>query len=311
MERRTTERALRAAGAILLGALPILGAPATQDEDPAPAGKEIERLTEWPALDRDAGAEVKKEVARLREARTETMGEEGHAALVLVGDAAAPALLVALGKEKDEEAQARIEAVLDEITGPPHTRLLAAEFTDRSPVVRTWAMGRAALFPDPGTRAAAQAAWKVARSRTEKKADEDLKKPDRDELTAAALALAASGGADGLPYLFRRARNGWKTLGPTMHAALEGLRGEEATAILLPHLDGDRTDLVAALRMLAGCGTRETAVGRLKPFLDSEDTGVRIATINALRGIVDGAPPLPHLSAFDAIERAKEWKRRI
>jgi hypothetical protein len=38
---------------------------------------------------------------------------------------------------------------------------------------------------------------------------------------------------------------------------------------------------------------------------------VRVAAINALRGIVDGQEPLEELSVFGAIELAKTWKVRV
>ena len=65
--------------------------------------------------------------------------------------------------------------------------------------------------------------------------------------------------------------------------------------------------LVAAL---AGCGEKKSAVPVIQ-HLDSTDNGVRIAAINALRGVIDGAEPLERLSAFDAIEQAKAWKERL
>jgi hypothetical protein len=47
------------------------------------------------------------------------------------------------------------------------------------------------------------------------------------------------------------------------------------------------------------------------PFLDTNDNTLRIAAINALRGIVDGEPPIERLAVFDAIEMAKTWKERL
>ena len=45
--------------------------------------------------------------------------------------------------------------------------------------------------------------------------------------------------------------------------------------------------------------------------LDSDDNQVRVAAINALRGIVDGQGPLEELSVFGAIELAKTWRARV
>ena len=49
---------------------------------------------------------------------------------------------------------------------------------------------------------------------------------------------------------------------------------------------------------------------RLRPLLDDEDNAIRVAAINALRGMVDGEPPIEDLAAFEAIEMAAAWKGR-
>jgi Holliday junction DNA helicase RuvA subunit len=82
------------------------------------------------------------------------------------------------------------------------------------------------------------------------------------------------------------------------------------TAALARIKGDDRKATVAALRMLAGCGIKEDA-GRIKVLLSNEDNSIRVATINALRGMVDGDGPLEDISAFEAIETAKKWAGRI
>ena len=290
---------------LLLSSLVLLATgPATQDE-----GEEIERLAAWPELDGTTRRTAQTDVQRLRKARTEAMGDQAREALVELGAGAVPLLLPALGKEEGEDARARIVEVLDASTGPPHTRLLAAEFTNRSLEIRIWSLRRVAIFPDPGTRPAAEAAWSKLRESAE---DEKRKeKPDPRELLAAALAATASGSCAGLEHLLESSLREWKKIGAEVRIAAEGVRGPEATALLSGHLDGERAETIAVLRLLAGCGERRTAVPRVRPFLDAEDSGLRIAAVNSLRGIVDGDPPLDKLSAFDAIERAKAWKRRL
>ena len=78
---------------------------------------EVERATAWPELSGREKKQVETEVQRLRKARTEAMGEEAQSAIVATGASAAPMLLKALSKEKDEAALARIQATLGEITG--------------------------------------------------------------------------------------------------------------------------------------------------------------------------------------------------
>jgi hypothetical protein len=278
---------------------PAERAPAAQA---APA--EIVRLTAWPELAPALQKTVETDVERLRKAHTEEMGRQAREALVAAGAAIVPELLPKLGKEKDAEARARIEDVLTAVTGAEHTRLLAQRFADKAQRVRTFALRRASAFPDAGTRAEAEAA--LARAAAVKEPEDE----DRAEQLAAALATTASGSLAGLEHLAQRAETSFGTEGASMRLALEAVRGKEATALLGARLGGERPARIAALNLLAGCGD-ESAKALVKPYLDDNDNSVRIAAINALRGIVDGAPPLDKLPVFEAIELAKEWKGRV
>lgn len=303
--------------ACLIGCLigcPVLGGtvPAAAPQDDAPPGGtpvEIERLTEWPELAKDQARSVRTDIERLRKAHTEAMGEQAHAALIEVGAAVVPQLLPKLGKEKDPDALARIDAVLSAVIGPEHTRLLAEEFSDKSQPVRTWALRAAARFPEPGFRGPAEKALAKLVKRLER-VDEKTK-DDKEEHLAAALAATAGGSLDGLDYLHVRARKGWGKHGAEMRVVLEAVRGAPGTEAAARHLAGDRIDKVAALNLLSGCGSKAEAVPIIKPFLDNTDNSIRIAAINALRGIVDGAPPVERLSVFEAIELANNWKARV
>jgi len=64
------------------------------------------------------------------------------------------------------------------------------------------------------------------------------------------------------------------------------------------------------LRLLRSLAPKELT-GPIVPFLDHEFQGVKKEAINTLRVIVDGAEPLEELSAFQAIEMANEWKKRL
>lgn len=268
--------------------------------------EEVERLETWPALEKSAQAQLGKEVGRLRKARTPAMGTEAHKALVEAGAAAAPLLLTALGKERKEDARERIEAVLNAVTGPAHTRLLGAEFDAKSAAVRTFCLRRTALLPDPGLRELAEEAWKDVNARAEKK------KAEEEELDAAALAVTAAGSLQGLERLLVRCEESWTRMQDSVHIAAQGARGAEATAQVAAWIEGASADrVIAGLRVLAGCGDTESAPSVVRPHLDAEHAQVRVAAINALRGIVDGDPPLEKLSAFEAIERAKRWKARL
>jgi len=278
----------------------------TDDTSDTDEAKKPKHLEAWPEPTKDQAKTLKTELARLRKGSTPEMAAGGLEGIMALGDVAGPALLKALGKEKNEEARGRIAAALTEITGPLHTRLLAEKFTDRSDDVRLFALERAATFPDAGIRKAAEAAFKAASKR------KGTKKEVKRELFLAALALTSSGSFDGLDELHRRALKHWGDSGHQIRAAIEALRGEEATKIIAKHLEaGDRKATVAALRLLAGCGNPESAKGLVAPFLDNTDNSIRVAAINALRGIVDGDEPLDKLPVFEAVERANKWKARL
>lgn len=271
-----------------------------------PPARDLERLEAWPELDRETGKAVTKEVTRLRKARTDEMARQAHEVLVGLGHGAGPALLAALGKERDEDARERVAAALTAVTDARHTRLLAAEFGHKSEHVRLFALGRAAAFPDAGIRAAAEEAFAAAEERA------GTKKEVERELDHAALALCSAGSIEGLDVLHARALKDWGDWGGRIRAALEAIRGPEASTRVAAHLDGgDRKATVAALRLLAGCGDKATAGPRVRPLLDSTDNSIRIAAINAARGIVDGAPPLDRMSVFEAVELAATWKRKL
>jgi hypothetical protein len=288
--------------ALLVVAAATAAAPAAPGtaQDPEP----IERLEAWPDIEDESAA--KREMSRLRVAQTEAMGEEGGAALRAMGAAVAPMLLKAYEKERDDDARDRVHAVLLAVTGAPHTRLLAREFKHKSPLVRTFCLRRVAAFPDPGVREPAEAAL----DGLEKRGD----KADPEELYLAAVCATSAGSEAGLERVFARARDHWKEDGASIRVALEAVRGEQVSDIFAKRLAEnkglERADRLALLHVLAGCGT-ETAKGAVRRYLDDDDNGLRIAAINALRGMVDREPPIDQLPVFEAIEVANAWKRRL
>lgn len=279
------------------------GAQDPPETEPAP---EIERLADWPALDKKLREQVSTDISRLRKARTPEMADQARDALILLGASIAPELLPVLGKETDEAALKRVRTVLLAITGAAHTRCLARHFEDKSSAVRVFALERAAAFPDAGIRESAERAYAKSTDAAAKG------KAEASEVYAAALALTSSGSIGGLELLFERSLKDWGTQGAPIRIALEAVRGPDATKLALERLARtDRDGQISALNLLGGCGTRELSSLPIRPFLDSEDNGLRIAAINALRGIVDREPPIDKLSVFDAIEMAKKWKARL
>lgn len=284
---------------LLCLALPI--ASAQSGQTPPSAQAELVYLTEWPKP--TAKDQLMTDIERLVKARTEEMGKLAYEALVACGDSAVPFLLDRYGKEKDEGAHDRMHDLLVELIRPEHSRLLAKRFASPQLHERTMAMWRAGLNNDPQIRPQAEAAL----AKVEKQGE----KADEFELYAAALVTTASGSMKGLSQLMSTAQKRWDKHGKEIHLALRGVRGPEATAIVSKGLaESDRKPKVAALRLLSGCGDK-SAIPSIKPLLDSDDNSLRVAAINALRGIVDGADPLPELSAFEAIEMAKKWKERL
>lgn len=268
-------------------------------ETPAP----VERLKEWPKpADKDV---VMNDIERVVKAHIPEMADGGRAGLLAAGAAAAPFVLDRYARERDEEARKRLFDILVTVTNETHTRLLAKQFGDKLVLARTFALWRAAAFPDPELKKDAEAAW----ARVSKQGD----KADPDERYAAALCCASAGSTVGLEALWDATRTPkeWDKKHAEMRVALAGSRGKEATTFVLGKLGDapDRKTKVAVLRMLAGCGER-VASSRVKPFLDDDDNQVRIAAINALRGMIDNDPPLDNLSSFEAIELAGKWKGR-
>ena len=290
-------------------ALPQTPAPEAR---PAPQAAKP-RLEAWPALAGEAAKTAQSDVERVRKAHTEEMAELGRAGLVQAGAGCAPLLLSALGKEKDESVRARLVTILDQITDATHTRLLAKEFTSKSRDVRLYVLGRCALFPDPELRASAESVL----ARVVKEGE----KADPDERYVAALCATSTGSTAGLFALHAAAIEGWNKRGVQIRAALEGVRGPAASAIVVGLLKdsdtpktndpllpkADRQRVVACLNLLAGCGDKST-LARAKAFLDSNDNTVRVAAINAVLGIAENKPPVADLSAFEAVELAKKLK---
>lgn len=275
---------------------------AAQDEAPQEAPAPINRLEAWPEFAGSELSQVKRDIARLRKARTEEMGTEAQSALIGAGAGVVPLLLPSLGREKDPDAKQRITAVLEAISGAAHTRLLGELFSDRSQEVRVWCLLRCARFPDPGLLEPAEAAWKAVAKLGER--------ADAGELQAAAVCAASAGSWASFEHVKKTALAAWGKSGDLIRTALEAIRGPqgiERTRDLLT--SEDRKKIVAGLNLLSGCGD-EAAIPEVRAFLESDDNSIRVAAINAMRGIVDGAPPVENLPVFDAIEMANEWMRR-
>ena len=281
-------------------------------EQPAPQTPTV-RLEAWPELEGEAAKTARSDVERVRKAHTEEMALQGRDGLIAAGAGTAPLLLAALGKEKDEGVRLRLVAILDVVTSAAHTRMLGKEFESKSRDVRLYVLGRCALFPDPELRTSAQNVL----ARLVKEGE----KADTDERYVAALCATSTGSTAGMLALHSAALEGWNKRGVQIRSALEGVRGPEATAVMLALLrdsdvpkpndpllpKADRQRVVACLNLLAGCGDK-SSLSKVRAFLDSNDNTVRVAAINAVLGIAQDKPPVANLSAFEAVELAKKLK---
>lgn len=261
----------------------------------------IERLKEWPKpADKST---LLTDVERLCKARTPEMGTQAHDALKACGASAVPFLLERYGKERDKDALERLREVLLETTDGAQTRLLAKHFTSKSTTERTFALWRTAAFPDPEVAAAANAALESVKKQGDK--------ADPDERYAAALCAASAGSNQGIEILWDAALKDWDKHGVEIRTAVEPLRGAEATKWAIAKAEGGGLkEKLGTLHLLAGVGDR-SSTSYARPFLDDSDNTLRVASINALRGIVDGDPPLEQLPVFEVIEMAKQWKLKL
>ena len=275
---------------------------AGQQEAPAETPQPVQRLDAWPVFKGTELSGVKRDIQRLRKARTEEMGSEAQSALIEAGAGVVPLLLPSLDREKDPDARERILGVLDALSGAAHTRLLGARFSDKAKGVRIWCLQRCARFPDSGLLKPAEAAWAAVTKQG--------KRADPEERYAAAVCAASAGSWASFDCVKETALKSWGKHGTEIRIALESIRGPQGIKRTRDLLTSeDRKRIVAGLNLLSGCGD-ESAISGVRTFLDNNDNSIRVAAINAMRGIVDGAPPVKNLPVFDAIEMAKEWKQR-
>lgn len=296
-----------------LALLPLVGAPdaAAFFHPPAAAVVEDEKATEW--ADQPGKKALTKTIGKLRKAASDEMLRQGREEVLAFGPGAAPGLLAALGKEKNEDAADRFREALDSITTPAHTRLLAAEFDAKRAPTQLYAMRRAAELGDPGLREDVEARWSELQ---EMKADPKRKKKVTEELElhVAVLTLSTGSPASLAACLGVAGGKAYKVWEPTLDAAAAnaGAAGAEVGDLLAEELSSQSgmRERLAALRLLTWAG-HEAHAKAIAPALDARESNVKIEAINALRRIVDDEEPIARLSAFAAIEEAGKWKKRI
>lgn len=261
----------------------------------AQASKPTPLATAWPKLDAKVHERVKTLYENLMR-HEEGLTQKSEAELVTIGAGAAPYLI---NKLVDAQANANdsLRRVLDQITAREHAALVAAFAKERRVALRHWVVERLAAFAEPTMAPVLQAA---------------LKDKEKEISYRAALGLVALGEKSALEPVVARCAEEWAEVGAlSLKLVQPGRRTEFGKALLDKIGSAEDTKVkLAALRLLRALGTKDNGSG-IGAHLDSEDHAVKKETINALRAIVEGSEPLEELSVFDAIEMAKEWKKRV
>jgi HEAT repeat protein len=205
-------------------------------------------------------------------------------------------LLARLGdSDKDKAGNVALVRVTDQLLAKEHGPLLVPVIADKRVSARRYAAQKLFQFAQDGLKPT------FNKMRTD---------ADAEVALAGSLGLARLGDLSCLDSLIAPTAHDWKKKGNEIREAVKGLKGGPATLKLMEMLaKEDATMKTAALRLLAVAGTKD-AVMAVKPYLDKDQGQIKKEAINALRGIVDGDPPLEDLSIFDAIEMAKQWKGR-
>lgn len=259
------------------------------------------KLKAWPKP--KSQSELKHQIARLRQDRSEDVAAEAHAMLISLGPSAAPLLIRSLGKEKGKDARERIRFALACILDQQHSRLVAGSFGDKSIDVRVWALITVSRTPDAGLHKTVLGHWNALSKRGDK--------AEEVERYAAGLCLLSIQDPQGLEPVVSATISHWKERADQIRGVLHGLRSAVLDEALLDRLKTtDRKQQSAALRLIAAGGTPAT-LSAVAPFLDSGDPTLRVDAINVCRVLVAGEPPLDRIPVFEAIELAKVWKAKL
>jgi len=278
--------------AMLVALLPLVRVPCQEAKAPA-AEASAEKFTAWPRATKEVEDDVAKICQELRHTTQPAVFEKLEARLAEKGTAIAPLLLDRLS-DNEPNINPSLQRVLNQIVDARYATPLAARAKEKKLAVRTYVITRLTDFGLPESIPVFEAARK-----------------DKDLAFQAALGLASAGKLDGLDDIFAKAREDWAGLGARISAALSHARGINGAASVLSKIQtGDERTIVTGLRLLRSLAPKELT-GPIVPFLDHEFQGVKKEAINTLRVIVDGAEPLEELSAFQAIEMANEWKKRL
>jgi hypothetical protein len=287
---------------LLLTALAAVGpaqeAP-TKDATPAPAQAPAQdkdhadnKVKEWPALkpaDRDRvlvlAGQFRKDNEELRKAARDE--------LIAFGAGAAP-LLFQRVNDKDESINDDLFAVFDNILGPEHAGLMAVQARKNKVTLRTYLLRRLCEFVDPEMKPTLQWATKDS---------------EDDVVFYACLGLAALHDTDALLTLIELTRKTWASHKDLVAKVLPAARCDACGRAVAEHIaKAEATVQAAGLRLLRYVAIPDHVL-IIRGYLAAEDHGVKKEAVNAMR-VLHGEPPIENLSAFQAVEMAKEWQSK-
>lgn len=261
----------------------------------------------WPDLPK---AEEQKLTLRIRRLET-TEGEANATALretVAFGAAAVPHLLRRLALPKPSpNAIAGVRSALDQLVTDEHGDLILPLLDERALETRRWAAHWIAHHVDARYRD--RLAALVAEPEEGKPKPKVA--PDPEIAFHANLALAALKDRDALLKVMEVCHTEWQSRAPVVAAVLPRARSSEMARFVIGEMQpDDERSRVTGLRMMRYLAPKDYA-GAMIGYLDAGEASVKREAINALRAIVDEAPPIEELSAFTAIQEAKKWKERL
>ncbi len=249
----------------------------------------------WPELSRREQTQVKQTCDQLRKTGKAERIADLEQRLQQFGAGAAPLLIDRLSDMR-KNINAPLQRVLEHLVTDADAPLLARRAQDDRLAIRRYVVGRL-------ERTGNRDMLPVFRHA--------LGDDDDEVRLAAVLGITRCGDTAALPQLLEHCIADWHAVRARAEPALAGVKGRAAAEWLAtPLSDDSEPRKVAALRMLRVAGDRQSTA-LIAPLLDSENHNLKRAAINALRGIVDGDPPLDKLSVFQAIEMAKTWKARL
>lgn len=272
---------------LLVFALP-LAAQASQPAKPA--------APQWQKAERKTTERVDQLCENLKRPKEE-LRQAAEQELMTMPEAAVPLLIQKLS-DFPSNINEPLFRVLEKLTVKEHAPLLAGYAKEKRQAIRFFVVGRLAGFADKTMEPVFTHA---------------LKDKDPEVAYRAALGLVALGDKKALPLVVARCAAAWDEIGEITMRTIAPGKSSDHTRALLDVFDqaapDDAKTRIIALRLLRALGVKEEIMA-IKIHLDSDDHATKKETINALRVIVAGQPPLEDLSVFDAIEMAKEWKAR-